>query len=49
MSRDDSVKKDLLDPIIGLRGSKFFTPKLHLDMAGDIGGFGISDHTSTLD
>ena len=46
---DDGFNKDLLDPIVGLRGSKFFTPKLHLDMAGDIGGFGISDHTSTLD
>ncbi len=41
--------KNLWDPIIGLRGSQFFTPKLHLDFAGDVGGFGISDNQSDLD
>jgi hypothetical protein len=42
-------QKDLVDPMIGLRGSQFFTRKLHLDFAGDIGGFGISDNQATLD
>lgn len=40
--------RDLLDPVIGLRGSKYLTAKLHLDFAGDIGGFGLSDDTSDL-
>ena len=44
-----SKDRDLVDPMIGLRGSKFFTPKLHLDFAGDVGGFGLSDNQSTLD
>lgn len=42
-------KRDLLDPIIGLRGSQYLTPKLHVDLQGDIGGFGISDNTADLD
>ena len=46
---DGSASKDLVDPVIGLRGSKFFTRKLHLDFAGDIGGFGISDTQANLD
>ena len=44
-----STDRDLADPMIGLRGSKFLTTKLHLDFAGDVGGFGISDNQSTLD
>jgi len=44
-----SKDRDLVDPMIGLRGSKYFTPKLHLDFAGDVGGFGLSDNQSTLD
>lgn len=42
-------KRDLVDPIIGLRGSQFLTRKFHLDFQGDIGGFGITDDTSDLD
>jgi hypothetical protein len=45
---DDSNDNDLLDPIIGLRGTKYLTEKLHLDFQGDIGGFGLSDDTSDL-
>jgi hypothetical protein len=41
--------RNLEDPMIGLRGSQFFTSKFHLDFAGDIGGFGISDSQATLD
>ncbi len=41
--------RDLVDPVIGLRGSQYLSSKLHLDFAGDIGGFGISDDTSDLD
>ena len=46
---DGSNDQDLVDPMIGLRGSKFFTRKLHLDFAGDVGGFGISDNQADLD
>ena len=35
--------QNLEDPMIGLRGSQYFTKKFHLDFAGDIGGFGLSD------
>jgi hypothetical protein len=35
--------------MIGLRGSQYLTSKLHLDFAGDIGGFGISDNQAELD
>src|SRR5450631_1155288 len=42
-----SNDRDLEDPMIGLRGSKYFTPKFHLDFAGDVGGFGFSDNQST--
>jgi hypothetical protein len=41
--------QNLEDPMIGLRASQFFTSKFHLDLAGDIGGFGISDSQATLD
>jgi hypothetical protein len=41
--------RNLEDPMIGLRGSQYLTPKLHLDFAGDIGGFGISDNQADLD
>jgi hypothetical protein len=44
-----SNDRDLVDPMIGLRGSKYLTSKLHLDFAGDVGGFGFSDSQSTLD
>ena len=40
---------DLIDPIVGLRGSQYLTPKLHLDFQGDIGGFGISDNQSDFE
>ena len=38
----------LYDPVIGLRLSEYFTPKLHLDLAGDVGGFEISNDSSDL-
>jgi hypothetical protein len=44
-----SKTMDLVDPVIGLRGSQYLTQKLHLDFAGDIGGFGISDNQAELD
>lgn len=43
---DADNDRDLVDPIIGLRASKYLTRKLHLDFQGDIGGFGISNDTS---
>jgi hypothetical protein len=46
---DGSKNRDLEDPVIGLRGSKFLTSKLHLDFAGDVGGFGISDSQAEWD
>jgi hypothetical protein len=36
---------DLVDPVIGLRGSQYLTRKLHLDFQGDIGGFDINNDT----
>jgi hypothetical protein len=44
-----SASRNLEDPMIGLRGSKYLTTKLHLDFSGDIGGFGISDNQAELD
>ena len=38
-------KRDLVDPVIGLRGSQYLTQKLHLDFSADIGGFDISNDT----
>ena len=36
---------DLVQPVIGLRASEYFTPKFHLDLAGDIGGFDVNHST----
>jgi hypothetical protein len=36
---------NLVDPVLGLRGSQYFTRKFHLDFAADGGGFDISHQT----
>src|SRR5882757_7651782 len=36
---------DIYDPVIGLRFSQFITQKLHLDIAGDGGGFNLNNDT----
>jgi hypothetical protein len=36
----------LIDPIVGLRTKIYLTKKFNLDLHGDVGGFGISDHSS---
>ena len=36
--------RNLVDPVIGLRGSQYLTRKLHVDFAADGGGFNISHH-----
>lgn len=36
---------DIYDPVLGLRASQFITSKLHLDVAGDGGGFCINHNT----
>lgn len=36
---------NVVDPVLGFRGSQYFTPKLHLDFKGDGGGFNISHST----
>jgi hypothetical protein len=36
---------DLVDPVLGFRGSQYFTQKFHLDFQGDGGGFNISHNT----
>lgn len=41
--------RDLLDPIVGLRGTKLLTDQLHVDFSADVGGFNISDSQSNLD
>ena len=40
-----SGNQTLVDPVIGLRGSQYLARKLHLDFAGDFGGFDISNDT----
>lgn len=45
---DGSNSTDLVDPVVGLRGSQFLTQKWHLDFQSDVGGFGISDSSSDL-
>src|SRR6185369_5162535 len=45
---DSDSHKNLIDPIIGLRGSQYLNAKWHLDFQGDIGGFGISNDSSDL-
>ena len=42
---DADDKKELFDPVIGLRASQYLSPKWHLDFQGDVGGFGSSDLT----
>ena len=36
---------NVVDPVIGLRASQYFTPKLHLDVSGDGGGFNLNNDT----
>jgi hypothetical protein len=39
------VNWNVWDPVLGLRASQYFTQKLHLDVAGDGGGFNINNDT----
>jgi hypothetical protein len=36
---------DWVDPVLGFRGSQYFTQKLHLDFQGDGGGFNLNHDT----
>ena len=36
----------MMDPIVGLRFTEYFTKRLHVWVQADVGGFGISDDTS---
>jgi len=36
---------NLVDPVLGFRGSQYFTPKFHFDFKGDGGGFDLSHST----
>lgn len=36
---------DVVDPVIGLRGSQYLTRKFHLDFSGDGGGFDLNNDT----
>jgi hypothetical protein len=47
-SQGDSDSDYLIDPIVGLRAKMYFTPKFNLSLHGDVGGFGVSDHSSDL-
>jgi hypothetical protein len=38
----------LIDPIVGLRAKVYLTRKFNLKLQGDVGGFGVSDHSSDL-
>ena len=37
--------RSLVDPVLGVRGSKYFTRKFHLDFSADGGGFDINNDT----
>ena len=37
---------DVIDPLIGLRANQYITKRLSWSLRGDIGGFGVSDHSS---
>jgi len=39
--------RNLEQPVIGLRATQVFTPKLHLDMMSDVGGFNIGYDTDS--
>lgn len=39
------AKWDLFDPVIGLLATQYITQKLHLDVAGDGGGFNVNNET----
>jgi len=45
---NNSESTYLIDPIIGLRAKMFFTEKFSLSLQADVGGFGVSDHSSDL-
>lgn len=40
-----SKSRNLVDPVLGVRGSKYFTRKFHLDFSADGGGFDINNDT----
>ena len=48
ISYNHSDSTYLIDPIIGLRAKMYFTEKFSLSLHGDVGGFGVSDHSSQL-
>ncbi len=41
----DSRVQNVVDPVLGLRASQYLTDKLHLDIAGDGGGFNLNNNT----
>jgi hypothetical protein len=43
-----SDSTSLVDPLVGLHAQKYLTEKLSLTVRGDVGGFGISNHSSDL-
>lgn len=45
---DSGDIKRLYDPVVGLRLTEYLTTKLHLDLAGDVGGFEITSDSSDL-
>ena len=48
ISYNNSDSTYLIDPIIGLRAKMNFTEKFSLSLHGDVGGFGVSNHSSDL-
>lgn len=42
---DHSGTQNVIDPVLGLRASQYLTQKLHLDFAGDGGGFNLNHST----
>jgi hypothetical protein len=43
-----SDSTSLVDPLVGLHVQKYLTEKLSVTVRGDVGGFGISNHSSDL-
>jgi hypothetical protein len=39
--------RGIVDPVIGLRATQYIIDKLHVDVAGDFGGFGVNNNIDT--
>ncbi len=45
---EGDIKKDWIDPFVGLRAGSRLSPRFFLNLRGDVGGFDISDGSSDI-